>query len=102
MPEFSAAWTKEDGIEFPVLTDLGNGVARTFHLTFRLPERLEALYRDHLKIDLARFNGDASWELAVPASFVLDSSGLIRYASASADYTRRPEPTELLDAVRAL
>ena len=100
--DFSIAWANEDGIGFDVLTDLGNGVARTYGLTFGLPDDLVGVYRDHLKIDLERFNGDASWELAVPATYVVDPDGAIAYAAASADYTRRPEPAELLPLLDGL
>ncbi len=54
------------------------------------------LYRDNLKIDLTRFNGDDSWELAVPATYVIEPGGSVVYCSADADYTRRPEPDDLL------
>ncbi len=97
--EFSRAWVDEDGIEFDVLTDFGLGVARDYGLTFRLPEDLEQLYANPMKIDLVRFNGDESWELPIPATFVVDVEGIIVYASADPDYTRRPEPEEVLAAI---
>lgn len=99
LPEYSRAWVEEDGIEFDVLLDLGLAVARQFGLTFQMADDLRDLYRTHLKIDLARFNGDESWELPVPATFVIDTSGVIVYASADPDYTRRPEPADVLAAI---
>ena len=89
----------EDGIEHPVLQDLGLAVARSYGLTFRYPDDLVELYRDGLKLDLARFNGDESWELPIPATFVIDEGGTIVYASADPDYTVRPEPDEVLAAI---
>lgn len=79
-----------------MLTDLGNGVARSYGLTFRFPERLQEVYRNDLRIDLSRFHGDPSWELAVPATYVVGRDGIVAYGEADPDYTRRPEPTELL------
>ena len=90
---------EEDGIEFPVLSDFGLGVARDYGLTFRLMPELERLYADVMKIDLVRLNGDESWELPIPATFVIDTDGRIVYASADPDYTRRPEPEDVLAAV---
>jgi peroxiredoxin len=52
-----------------------------------------------MNIDLTRFNGDESWELPVPATFVVDTTGTIVYASAHPDYTVRPEPAEVLAAI---
>jgi peroxiredoxin len=47
-------------------------------------------------------NGEASWTLPVSGTYVMDTRGIIRYASADADYTRRPEPEETLAALEAL
>ncbi len=100
--DFASAWAREDGIGFDVLTDLGNGVARSYGLTFRMPGELRAVYRDHFRIDLGRFNGDTTWELAIPATYVIGQDGIVAYAAADADYTRRPEPSELLPVLEAL
>ncbi len=59
------------------------------------------MYLDPLGVDLSKFNGDNSWELPMPATFVVARDGLIRWASVDADYTVRPEPDQVLDAVRA-
>ena len=74
-------------------------MARDYGLTFRLPTDLERIYADSMKLDLSRFNGDESWELPIPATFVIAPDGTIAYASADPDYTRRPEPTEVLAAI---
>lgn len=75
------------------------GIARDYGLTFRIPDDLKELYLSALKLDLGRVNGDQSWELPIPATFVVGQDGLILYASADPDYTMRPEPTEVLDAL---
>lgn len=97
LPEFVDAWIREDTIPFPVLTDLGNGVAREYGLVFELPEALRRVYRDPLGIDLPRYNGDTSWTLPMPAGFVIDADGTIVRTDVDADYTRRPEPAEMLE-----
>ena len=100
--EYARAWVEEDGIEYDVLLDLGLGVARNYGLTFRIPDDLRALYLEGLRIDLARFNGDESWELPIPATFVVDPGGTIVYASADPDYTVRPEPSEVIAALASV
>ena len=55
-----------------------------------------------LDFDLEASNGEASWTLPVPGTYVIDRQGIIRYASADADYTKRPEPEETLAAIEAL
>ncbi len=99
LPEFARAWTEEDGIEFPILQDLGLGVARDFGLVFPLPDDLRKVYIDNFGVDLVRFNGDESWELPIPATYVIEPGGSIVFASADPDYTARAEPAEVLAAI---
>ena len=51
---------------------------------------------------LPDFNGDESWTLPVPARYILDGGGTIRYARSDPDYTVRPESAETLEALRQL
>lgn len=99
MREFAAAWAREDGIEFDVLVDSGNGVARSYGLTFRMTDDLQDIYRDEFRIDLARFNGDLTWELPLPATYVVGRDGVVAWACVDVDYTRRPEPAGLLEVL---
>ncbi len=82
-------------LRFPLLSDTGNKVARQFGLVYRVPEEHQAIYRRAF-INLPFANGDDSWELPIPATFVLDRDGAVLYASANEDYTERPEPSEIL------
>jgi len=84
-----------------VLQDQHNEVARRFGLVFRLPEDLRNVYRK-LGADLEEYNGDASWELPIPGSYLISQDGLIKYAAVDPDYTVRPEPDEITDAIKKL
>lgn len=70
-------------------------MAGLFNLLSDLPDDLCALYRS-FGIDLERFNASGRWELPIPATYVIDRSGIIRYAAVSVDYTCRPEPETAL------
>ena len=86
-------------LRFPVLSDPGNRVARQFGLVYRLPQELEGLYRA-IFINLPLANGDQSWELPLPATYILERDGTVLYAFADPDHMRRAEPAELLDRLR--
>ncbi|MBI4870056.1 MAG: AhpC/TSA family protein [Candidatus Riflebacteria bacterium] len=88
-------------LEFEVLSDAGNRVARSFGLAFRVPPKLEELYRG-FGLTLEKFNADGKWELPVPGTFVLDRQGLVALASVDPDYTRRLEPEAILAALAKL
>jgi peroxiredoxin len=90
---------RENGLTFPILSDAGGEVCAAFGLKFRLPVYLVRLYKK-AGIDLASFNDDPEWTLPMPARYVIGQSGIILYAEVNADYTCRPEPEELLPALR--
>ncbi len=85
-------------LRFPLLSDAGNQVARQFGLVYRVPDYQQAIYRK-VFINLPFTNGDESWELPIPATYILDRDGTILYASASEDYTERPEPSAIVHAL---
>lgn len=82
-------------LRFPLLSDAGNQVARQFGLTYRVPAPQEAIYRLAF-VNLPFTNGDESWELPIPATYIIGGDGTILYASADEDYTTRPEPADLV------
>ena len=82
-------------LRFPLLSDPGNTVARQFGLTYRVPDFQEAVYRRAF-VNLPLVNGDENWELPIPATYILDCDGTVVYASANADYTERPEPSDIV------
>jgi peroxiredoxin len=83
-------------LRFPMLSDAGNKVARQFGLTYRVPAAQEAVYRRAF-VNLPFTNGDESWELPIPATFIVDRDGTVLYASANEDYTERSEPLEIVE-----
>jgi peroxiredoxin len=85
-------------LRFPLLADAGNKVARQFGLTYRVPAAQEAVYRRAF-VNLPFTNGDESWELPIPATYILDRDGTVLYASANEAYTERPEPSEIVQVL---
>jgi peroxiredoxin len=91
---------RTNGLDFTILSDPGNETAAAFGLRFALPDYLIKLY-ESLKNDLPAFNGDTSWTLPMPGRFVISRDGMIRYAEVNPDYTHRPEPADVLAALRS-
>jgi peroxiredoxin len=82
-------------LRFPLLSDAGNQVARQFGLVYRVPDEQQAIYRLAF-VNLPFINGDESWELPIPATYVVDRDGTVLFASANEDYTQRAEPGEIV------
>ena len=92
---------------FPLLSDQNNQVARQFGLVYRVPDYQQAIYRQTF-VNLPSLSGEPSWELPIPATYVLDGAGegesgfhRILYAARNPDYADRPEPEEIVRFLRA-
>jgi peroxiredoxin len=113
--------TDQHKLGFPVLSDAGNRVAREFGLVYRVPDYQQEVYR-RVFTNLPFLNGDSSWELPIPATFIIANTSKseisrepessvgrdgapqsqIVFAAANPDYTDRPEPADILKFVAQL
>jgi peroxiredoxin len=101
-PANSRKVQRSKNLGFPILSDKGGALAASFNLRWTLPDYLREIHRQ-LGADLVAFNGDDSWTLPMPARYVIGQNGVIAYAEVNADYTRRPEPSDMfavLDTLR--
>jgi len=90
----------QHGLPFPVLTDTNNLVAEQFGLVYTVPE----YYRDYylsILVNIPFVNGEKSWRLPLPATYVIAKDRTILFAEAHADFRVRPEPEEALAAAFA-
>ena len=88
-------------LRFPLLSDADNQIARKFGLTYRVPDYQQSIYQRAM-VNLPFANGDDSWQLPMPATYILDRDHTVLYASADPDYTERPEPAEILQHLVAV
>jgi peroxiredoxin len=100
-PDHSQAMLLKNFLQYTVLSDIGNVVARQFGLVYPLSTKLRPIYQG-LGIHLPAYNADESWELPLPGTFVIDRGGIIRLTYVDADYTRRLEPADILAALDGL
>ncbi|MEU9213671.1 peroxiredoxin-like family protein [Streptomyces sp. NPDC048415] len=101
IPDESLSLTEKHELAFDVLSDLGSDTAKQYGLAFDLPDDLAAVY-DRLGFDLQRVNAGHPRTLPLPASYVIDRAGVIRWAFVDADYTARAEPADILAALDSL
>jgi peroxiredoxin len=90
----------QHGLPFPVLTDTNNAVAEQFGLVYTVPE----YYRDYylsILVNSPFVNGEKSWRLPLPATYVIAKDRTILFSEAHADFRVRPEPEEALVAAFA-
>ncbi|QOZ25033.1 peroxiredoxin-like family protein [Bradyrhizobium sp. CCBAU 51753] len=90
---------RQNKLSFPILSDANGELAEAFGLRFRLPDYLVELYKQ-LKNDLPSFNNDPSWTLPMPGRYVIGQDGVILYSEVNPDYTRRPEPEDMIPVLQ--
>ena len=101
-PDKSLEQVKKDGFPFEILSDLDSEVMRAYGLLFEVLEQVSDVYRRNFDLDLAEYNGEGRYVLPVPATYVIDTDGVVRFAHADTDYRQRVEPVRILAAVEAL
>jgi peroxiredoxin len=100
-PELLNSSLQESDLGFTLLSDARMQAARAFGVAFRVDDATAAKYREH-GIDLDETSGESHHELPVPAVFIVDRQGVIRYVFANADYKVRIDPQQLLAEARRL
>jgi peroxiredoxin len=98
-PDQSLSLAEQRALEFPVLSDSGNRVAREYGLAYASSSVNTETLRE-LGVELSAFNGDDSNTLPAAATFVIGQDGRIRFASVSGDYRWRVGPEEVLAVLR--
>lgn len=95
MPDHSLSTIEKNKLAFDVLYDEGNRVAELFGLVFELPEVLRPIYAE-LGINIPEYNGDSSFKIPMPATYIINQDGRIIYHYIDADHTKRSEPAEIV------
>jgi peroxiredoxin len=100
-PDQSLSTAEKNELAFPVLSDAGSVVAKAFGIAFDLSDELRPIY-SKFGHGLPEMNGDDSWVLPVPATFVIDRDGSIAFAFVDTDYRNRLEPSDIVAVLRTL
>ena len=91
----------QHGLPFPVLTDPDNALAEQFGLVYTVPAYLREYYLSIL-VNIPFVNGETSWRLPLPATYVISREGRVVFAEAHADFRVRPEPEDALACALAM
>ena len=101
-PDESLTLRDKLSLEYHVLSDIGNQVARQYTTVFRNGDAPVATMTD-LGFDFDGHYADDSRELPVPATFVIAQDGVVAFAKTEGgDYRERVELGEVLEALRGL
>lgn len=100
-PDESLSTVEKNDLTLPVLSDPGSRVARAFGIAFDLADGVRPTFTSfgHARPDR---NGDESWVLPLPATYVVDRDGIIAFAHVDVDVRKRLEPGTIAATVSAL
>lgn len=101
LPDSSLSNAEKLALEFEVLSDFGNVVARNFGLVFKMSEEWIDVFQQ-LDSDFTAHNGDDTWELPVPATYVVSSDSKIVFSYVNANYLERADPQQVVAALTEL
>ena len=99
--EHSQKFVQKKNLSMVILNDPGNQTAEKYGLVYTFPADLKKVYLQ-FGIDLAQYNGDESWQLPMPARYIIDQEQVVRYAEVSPDYTVRPDPSHTIEALKEI
>jgi len=99
-PDNSMSLAEKHHLEFPVLSDAGLKVATQFGLTYQWPLEIRT-FMESAGISLERYNGDKSWKLPIPATYVTDHDGIV-VSAVNPDWRERLDPLEIISALQKL
>jgi peroxiredoxin len=97
LPDSTLSTKEKNALEFEVLSDVGNKVAKEYGIVFPLDQSIREAYKN---MGLEKYNGDASYTLPLAATYIINSKNEIVYAFLDADYKKRAEPKEVLQKIK--
>ncbi|MFP4498238.1 MAG: peroxiredoxin family protein [Vulcanimicrobiota bacterium] len=101
-PEYSQKTKSRYNLKFPVLSDTDTSVSKKYDVHYEFSEELKEVYGDILDIDVPNYNASGKWELAIPGTYIIDTSGKIVNRFVKFDHTRRMSPEDIIKTLKKL
>ena len=98
--QFSSELKTKGELPFPILTDMDNGYALSLNLAIWVGDEMQRIMTDRRQ-DVPAYQGNDSWMLPIPATFVVGQDGRIKARFVDPDYRKRMAIDDLLAALRA-
>ncbi|WP_299112420.1 peroxiredoxin-like family protein [uncultured Winogradskyella sp.] len=102
VPDDSLTENEISKMEFTVLSDQDAKVARQYGVAWEVPEFLMEHMRVDRGLDLKAINNGNANVLPIPATFILDTDGIIKWNYVNVDYRTRSEPDEIVDVLKSM
>ncbi|HEO65169.1 MAG TPA: AhpC/TSA family protein [Spirochaetes bacterium] len=101
-PTNALSLTEKHNLAFEVLSDLYQEATHDYGLHYTVPPEVQDIYLNVFNLDLSEHTADGSWDLPVPATFILDREGIVRASYVSTNFLTRMEPEMVLEELRSI
>ena len=98
--QFAEEFKNESNAQFPVLTDMDNGYALSLNLVFWVGMEMERMI-SAAGWDIPNYQGNTSWMLPIPATFVVGTDGKVKARFVDPDYRKRMAIEDMIEALRS-
>jgi len=89
-------------LEFEIISNPEGDIIEKYDLMYQVPDELNKLYKEKYNIDLEAASGRTDHVIAIPATYIIDTNGIIVFAYANEDYKIRTSVEEILEELEAL
>ncbi|WP_258171225.1 peroxiredoxin-like family protein [Paenibacillus sp. R14(2021)] len=101
-PDNSLSQKEKEELAFQVISDPNGQVADSYNVLYEVPDYLKPVFTNNFGLDLTAFNATVRWILPVPATYIIDQQGSIRFAHVNPDFMERLEPGEIINQLKKL
>lgn len=101
-PVKAAETVKNLSLGFDAISDQQTNILKDYNLAYKVPDTLNAKYKDQYGIDLEAASGRTDHVISIPATYIIDQTGRIVFAYANEDYKVRTSPEEILAELEKL
>lgn len=101
LPDHAMTTAEKNDVAFTVLSDVGGAFSSALGIRFTLSDAVRPFY-EKAGHALPDRNGDGTWALPMPATFVIHRGGTIAEAFIEPDYRKRLDPRAALAVLQSL
>jgi peroxiredoxin len=101
LPDHSLSTAEKNELSYTVVSDVGGALSSALGIRFTLSDAVKPFY-EKAGHALPDRNGDGTWALPMPATFVIAPGGQIAHAFIEPDYRKRLDPREAIAALQSV